>query len=57
MAKNTAGLTGPIGGTAKRSGSVIETGKQNNDAMASPDTKSSNKTPNLTARTQRRSGE
>jgi len=56
MPKNTAGLTGPIGGTAKRTGSVIDTGKQNNDAMASPDSKSSNKTPNLTARKQSRMG-
>lgn len=57
MPKNTAGLTGPIGGTAKRTGSIIDTGKQNNDPMASPDSKSSNKTPNLTARKQSRMGE
>jgi len=57
MPKNTAGLTGPIGGTAKRTNAVIDTGKQNNDPAASPDSKSSNLTPNLTARKQRRMGE
>jgi len=57
MAKNQAGLTGPIGGTAKRTSAVIDTGKQNNDPMASPDSKSSMKTPNLTARKQRRMAE
>jgi len=57
MAKNQAGLTGPIGGTAKRTNAIINTGTQNNDAMASPDSKSSNLTPNLTARKQQRGRE
>lgn len=56
MAKNQAALTSSIGGTAARKG-IIKTGPQNNDAMASPDTKSSNKTPNLTARKQTRMAE
>ena len=57
MAKNQAALTGPIGGTARRDNAIVNTGTQNNDPMASPDSKSSNKTPNLTARKQRRMGE
>jgi len=57
MAKNQAALTQPFGGSASRTGNVIDTGKQNNDANASPDTKSSMKTPNLTARKQKRMGE
>jgi len=57
MAKNQAALTQPFGGSASRTGNVIDTGKQNNDANASPDTKSSMKSPNLTARKQKRMGE
>jgi len=57
MAKNQSALTQPTPGpTSQRSNSVIDTGMQNNNAMQSPDSKASNKTPNLTARTQKRSG-
>jgi len=57
MAKNQSALTGPAPGpTARRSNQVVNTGMQNNNAMDSPDSKASNKTPNLTARNQRRSG-
>lgn len=47
MPKNTAALTGPKMIEGGRKG-IVDTGKQNNDANASPDTKSSMKRPLLT---------
>jgi len=56
MSKNNAALTGPLGGAGGRKSGIVKTGHQNNDAMASPDSKASNQTPNLTANKQTRRG-